>query len=143
MRFLFTKRGLASSLALMLTVLVVSSCSGTTEVRSDVSEAAVANLSPDQQAWHYLTMGESGKLNDLLKSNPDLVYIYDETTYNTLLHSAALRGDWDCLKVLIENGADLYAENENGEIAAETALREAHVDISKYLRELGSGSAAQ
>ena len=132
-------RRLASSIGVVLALLMVSSCSGTTEVRTEAPAAAVANLSPDQLAWHYLTLGESSKLNALLKSNPDLINIRDATYYNTLLHSAALRGDWNCVKVLIENGADLYAENENGDIPAESALHEAHLDLSKYLQEVAAG----
>jgi len=119
---------------------MMSSCSQTTVVESNVSEAAVANLPPDQKVWHYVGTGDTANLDAALKANPDLVNIFDSTTYNTPLHIAALNGNWDVVKVLIDNGADLFVENEAGEIPAESALQGGDLELSKYLREVASKS---
>lgn len=91
--------------------------------------------------FRYVGMGEAGKLDALLKSNPNLVNIAEDSYYNTPLHVAALNDDWDVVKVLLANGANPNLENINSEIPAETALQEAHVDMSKYLREVAEKAA--
>lgn len=133
----------ASTLALVaLALAMVSACSQTTVVQSDVSEAAIAQLPPDQQVWQYVTTGESGKLDDLLKSQPQLVNITDPSYLNTPLHAAALRGDWDIAKVLIENGADPGIENTDGYIPSELAFSEGFKDLSEYLDQAAAEPAA-
>ncbi len=121
--------------SLAITLISISGCSGSTVVKSDVSQDAVNQLSPAQKVWHYVGTGDASNLDDALKANPDLVNIYDDTTYNTPLHVAALNGDWNVVKVLIENGADVFAENENGEVPSESALQGGDLELSKYLRQ--------
>lgn len=116
---------------------MASSCSQTTVVQNDVPEAAIAQLPPDQQVWQYVTTSESGKLDALLKAQPDLVNITDPSYLNTPLHAAALRGDWDIAKVLLNNGADPTVENTDGYIPAELAASEGFADLAKYLNDAG------
>ena len=140
MNYFHGTRSLAAGVAALMTLLMVSSCSQTTVVQSNVSEAAVANLSPAQKVWHYVGTGDASNLDAALKANPDLVNIYEETTYNSPLHVAALNGDWDVVKVLVDNGADVLAENENSEVPSESALQGGDLELSKYLRGIESSS---
>lgn len=99
-----------------------------------------ATLAPNDLVFRYVNLGETSKLDSLLKANPDLLNIYEDTYYNTPLHVAALVGNRRVVNVLLDNGANPNVENINGEIPAETALQEAHVDLSKYLHEVAANA---
>lgn len=97
-------------------------------------------LGPHELVFRYVNMGETSKLERLLKTNPDLANIYEDTYYNTPLHVAAIIGNRRVADVLLQNGANPNIENMNGEIPAESALQEAHVDLYKYLREIAENA---
>ena len=118
-----------------LSLSMASSCSQTTVVQDDVSEAAIAQLPPDQLVWQYVTTGESSKLDALLKSQPELVNITETSYYNTPLHAAALRGDKDIVRVLLDNGADPNAENVDGYIPSELAFSEGYTGLSESMEQ--------
>ena len=61
-------------------------------------------------------------LRDSLSADPELL---DQVRgYGTALHFAALWGQVEVVKFLIEAGADLHARNENGELALGIARRQ-------------------
>jgi ankyrin repeat protein len=133
--------GIVAWAGLILLAGLLGSCSGSTTASNGDPLPDEASLTPDKLAWRYISTGETSKLDSLLKSNPDLVNIYEETYGNTPLHVAALNGNRAIVDVLLENGASPNMENANGEIPAETALQEAHVDLARYLREVAAGSS--
>ncbi|MBL7648866.1 MAG: hypothetical protein JNK74_22035 [Candidatus Hydrogenedentes bacterium] len=140
MLFLFGSRGVGRFVLVALTLYLASSCSSSVDsVDPPVDEST---LLPEQLVFRYIIQGEDSKLDSLLKSSPELVSIReDNTNYNTPLHVAAIIGDWSVVKVLIENGADPYLENINGEIPAESALQSSgDLELSRYLRALPSPS---
>lgn len=130
-------RGMAKLAYLVLVVCMLNSCSSPVEsVYSPVDEST---LQPQQLVFRYVIEGDASKLDSLLKSNPDLVNIpEDDSSYNTPLHIAAITGDWNIVKVLLDNGADPNLENSNGEIPAESALQSSgDLKLSSYLQEAG------
>lgn len=127
-------RVLVALVGVSATLGTMSSC--WRNVESDPVD--VSTLSPEELVFRYVGTGEASKLDSLLESHPDLVNIYEDTYYNTPLHIAALNGYSSVVKVLLEHGADPYIENQNGEIAAESALQGGNLELSKYLREAAS-----
>lgn len=117
--------------------IVLCSCSGE-DTGENIPQANVATMAPEVQVFRYIDSGERAKLDALLDANPALVNSVEETYYNTPLHAAALAGDKKAVDILLEHGADALLENMNGEIPAESALQEGHVDLSKYLRDVSS-----
>lgn len=138
MIFSYRARFLPTLIGTAFILSMVSSCSQTA-VRDDQDSIDVSSLSQEQLVFRYIGLGESSKLDELLTSNPALVNIYEDTYYNTPLHVAALRDDWACVKVLLAHGADPNLENENGEIPAEIALQDAHLEMSRYLQDVAAG----
>lgn len=124
--------GLVALIFVALALCMVSSCSSETVIQTPMDEST---LSPQELVFQYVSMGEASKLDSLLKSNPDLVNIYDDTYYNTPLHVAAINDNWKIVDILLENGANPNIENIDGKIPAESALQEAHVKMSTYLKD--------
>lgn len=56
---------------------------------------------------------------------------------NTSLMNAVFAGNLDMCKLLVGQGADIYAENQRGVTALGVAMRFDQYDIEKYLREIG------
>lgn len=57
----------------------------------------------------------------------------------TALHLASLRGYFEIVEYLVENGADLHAkENEVGQTPLHFSIGDGYIDIVKYLIEKGS-----
>jgi ankyrin repeat protein len=53
------------------------------------------------------------------------------------MHAAA-NGNIDVTKLLVENGADLEAESEDGHTALMYAMEEGHTEIAELLEEAGA-----
>jgi len=116
---------------------VLCACSGE-DPGASIPQANISTMPPEVQIFRYIEAGDDSKLKSLLESNSDLINSVEETYYNTPLHAAALSGNKGAVDIILEHGGDPLIENMNGEIPAESALQEGHVDLSKYLREKAS-----
>lgn len=49
---------------------------------------------------------------------------------------AAMKGHFECVKLLVFAGADITAVNDDGESAADLAAANGHTTVADYLRAL-------
>lgn len=59
-------------------------------------------------------------------------------TENTPLHVAALRGDRETVRALLEAGADPNVANDSGTTPLHAALQEAHAQVARMLVAAGA-----
>ena len=76
--------------------------------------------------------GDLGKVKELLKSNPDLVFSKDDRGF-TPLHLAAQKGHKDVAELLLANGADVNAKGNKGYTPLNEAAVYGHKDVAELL----------
>jgi ankyrin repeat protein len=78
--------------------------------------------------------GDVARIQEILKANPSLVGLRDTAFGATPLHWAALRGQLDAVRLLLAQGADVGALNNDGETALDVARRAKRTDVEGVLR---------
>lgn len=58
------------------------------------------------------------------------------------LHRAAKNGSMECVKLLVERGANLQLKNQNGNTAEQVAAKRPHPEIAAYLKDVAGGRIA-
>jgi cytohesin len=106
------------------------------EARRAVVEAApspAVAVSDGPSIFDAAKAGDVARIQALLKTAPDVAALHDTAFGGTPLHWAALRGQLDAARVLLEGGADVGAENNDGETPLEVAHRANHRDVETLL----------
>ncbi|MCC6490350.1 MAG: ankyrin repeat domain-containing protein [Candidatus Hydrogenedentes bacterium] len=101
--------------------------SGPEEVPIDAN-----SLDSFTQGMLYAKTGEVGKLEAIITAEPGIVQELDQSGA-TLLHFAAAAGRIDVVKLLLDNGADPNAMNDDGETPQDLAKQ---VKASQELQDL-------
>jgi len=121
--------------ALALAVIAVAGCS---QIVDDELPNDVNALDPFMQAMHYAKSGDVSNLKAVIGSDPGVVTQATETGM-TLLHYAAIASQPETVKLLIENGADVNAEEDSDYFTPLRAAEEEHADetVLTILRDAG------
>lgn len=92
----------------------------------------------DQLIYNAINAGDAERLQELLQQFPNSLSM--RTHVGSWLNLAAMRGDLDCLNVLLEKGLDpnLNFSKFNNPTALCDAAYEGHIDIVDRLIEAGS-----
>jgi hypothetical protein len=69
----------------------------------------------------------------LLENGVDVNKTYDHVAKITPLHTAALHGDINMVRMFVMDGADVFAENDMLETATELAYVNRHISVARYL----------
>ena len=59
---------------------------------------------------------------------------------STPLHFSALKGHYDIVRYLVDNGADIHLKDKNKSTALYSAETNGHFDIVEYLKDKGADS---
>jgi ankyrin repeat protein len=87
----------------------------------------------EYQAIHQAALdGDMGKLKEQIKANPHLVNVGDYDK-NTPLHLAASHGHADAAEFLLENGANVNAQNSAEMTSLHLAAKQGFIDVVKVL----------
>jgi 26S proteasome non-ATPase regulatory subunit 10 len=84
--------------------------------------------------------GDSGKIRELLKLNPNLIHFQDSDEC-TALHYASWKGHAEAVGLLLDSGADVHARNKNGHwgpTALHAAAHGNHNIVAEVLIERGA-----
>ena len=88
--------------------------------------------------------GKCEKVKNLLNTNKELdINAIYSTTLATLLHKAAWKNDVTMCNILIDRGADINAENDNGETPLHLAAYNGYTKICKLLIDKGANVNAK
>ncbi|MGA9773063.1 MAG: ankyrin repeat domain-containing protein [Blastocatellia bacterium] len=90
----------------------------------------------DLQLIEAVKNRNAAKINELIQSGVD-VNEQDEQGW-TALNWAAGRGDLETVKLLVENGADIYKVGRDMRIPYLIALAAGHADVVRFLRDAES-----
>ncbi len=77
--------------------------------------------------------GDTARIREILNASPALASVHDTAFGATPLHWAALRGQVDATRVLLEQGADVTALNNGGETPLDVARRAKRPDLERLL----------
>jgi ankyrin repeat protein len=83
-------------------------------------------------------IGAVARIREILSASPNLVSVRDTAFGATPLHWAALRGQSEAARVLLEKGADVAAVNNDGETPLEVARRAKRGNVEQLLTETSS-----
>ena len=78
------------------------------------------------------------RIREILDASPALVSAHDTAFGATPLHWAALRGQAEAARVLVEKGADVAAVNNDGETPLDVARRAKRANVEQLLTEASS-----
>ena len=95
-----------------------------------------AKGSPRVYGVHIFEAARQGKLRKaqaLLRDNPHLVNGIVNSAAQTLLHSAALEGRKDVVKLLLSSNAQVDAQDRNGKTPLYVAAEKGHRDVVELL----------
>ena len=81
--------------------------------------------------------GNAHKLHELIRFNNADVNLTRQDGVSPIW-IASQNGHYDCVKILIENGANVHQATVYGDTALDIALQEGHFKIVRVLRELGA-----
>jgi len=90
-------------------------------------------LTPAQGAAIF---GDVKSLTNYIKNGDKSVFMPDKGGL-TSVHSAAQGGHLECLRLLIENGAEVNSVSNKGETPADFAAQGGHIECLRFLRENG------
>ncbi len=82
--------------------------------------------------------GAVERIREILAASPKLVSVKDTAFGATPLHWAALRGQVEAARVLLDQGADAAAVNNDGETPLDVARRAKRASVEKLLTETSS-----
>ena len=99
------------------------------------------SFSPQTLAIYALIENSASDLDDLLNRRVIDINELDEHG-ETLIHRAAQEGDIDCIRVLVNHGADVNIRNKEGWSPVHSALRNANLSAMVYLIECGADMEA-
>ena len=94
-------------------------------------------LTPAQGAAIF---GDVKSLTNYIKNGDKSVFMPDKGGL-TSVHSAAQGGHLECLRLLIENGAEVNSVSKKGETPADLAAQGGHIECFRFLRENGGGES--
>ena len=121
---------------------ILSACLFALAVISSVCYGAEIS---DRQALNEKAVEEFGKENverfeQMFQTGEfDFKYHYDSCgRYNTVIHYAALMGDLNRVKLLVEKGADFNTKNKRGETVLFYAVQSGNLELVKFLVEKGA-----
>ena len=124
----------------MFRKFILSACLFALAVISSVCYGAEIS---DRQALNEKAVEEFGKENverfeQMFQTGEfDFKYHYDSCgRYNTVIHYAALMGDLNRVKLLVEKGADVNAKDEDGKTVLDYASR--NQELVDWLKEHGA-----
>ena len=95
------------------------------------------SFTPHTLAISALTESSVSELEKLLDEQSIDVNFSDEHG-DTLLHKAAFEGDVDCIRVLVNHGANVNVKNKDGWPPVHCALRQGNLSAMVYLIECGT-----
>uniref|UniRef100_A0A7E4VSP6 Non-specific serine/threonine protein kinase n=1 Tax=Panagrellus redivivus TaxID=6233 RepID=A0A7E4VSP6_PANRE len=98
--------------------------------------APCAVIYPETDAFLSLVMGDFAGFMALDGTDMSFAKFYPDGCFSdeeTALHCAAARGHIECVQCLVEAGADVNSQDQNGQTALHLALRRSHIDIALYL----------
>ena len=93
-----------------------------------------SNEPPTQQAINAASKGDVKTLKAVVDADPSLMELRGIDGM-TLLHCAASVGANDCVKYLLEKGADPMVEDDNSNTSIAAALSNNHKDTAKILED--------
>ena len=94
---------------------------------------------PWQLANSAINANDVANLQKLIVDNPELIaQAAKESSFPTLLHYAANRGRFDCVKLLVESGANVNFERYGVRTVLCTAVSQGHRGIVDYLLAHGA-----
>lgn len=82
--------------------------------------------------------GDSKVLNDLLESGADYKEVYFGTQFSTPLHYAAEKNKGECIKLLVNYGADVNIKNKHGDTPLHLASQFVRLKSVKALLKCGA-----
>jgi ankyrin repeat protein len=80
-----------------------------------------------------VSMGQLWRVKVAIAHGADLD---EQGTMGIPLHIAAANGNFEIVRLLVEQGADWSARDSEGQTAADVAARNHHREIARYLRSL-------
>jgi ankyrin repeat protein len=89
---------------------------------------------PPDRMFEAVRLGDFSTLRGMLADDPSLAKVKDQRFGGTALHWAALKGHQAIVALLIAEGADLKAVNNDGETALQVAERAGKPEIVALLR---------
>jgi ankyrin repeat protein len=114
-----------------------SGCSG--GGNSEIEVVDPSTLPPEQAIIEWASAGNESEVESLLKADPSLIDLRDDTG-KTPLHFAAAYGHKDLVKFLLDNGADPLATDDDGELPADAAGQMGETGIAEMLMEAATNA---
>jgi ankyrin repeat protein len=97
---------------------------------------------PPDRMFDAVKLGDFPSLRQMLSDDPSLATVKDQRFGGTALHWAALKGHQAVVALLIAEGADLKALNNDGETALQVAQRAGRTEVVALLRPAGPFTAS-
>jgi ankyrin repeat protein len=104
--------------------------------RKDIANLLIVN-GADIDIFAAAALGFVDKVKALLNENPNLVRHYYSRGFRPL-HEAAKWEEKEVAELLLSNGADINAKDNDGRTALHEALRRGHEDLAKFLAAKGA-----
>lgn len=118
---------------LLVGVSGITACSsGGAASGDDYQQVDISQLPPAEQMIKAAAIGDVDMLNELLASNRALLHVQGPNG-NTPLHAAAVNGQNEAVRLLLEAGADPSIPNEDGHTASALAAQYDHLDTAKLI----------
>ena len=99
-------------------------------MNDSVNEENFANLSDFERFLYQVRHGNIQAVEDHIAGGGDLEMTGGKLR-GTILHQASESGHHDIVKILIDNGADIFSLDKHDNSALETAAREGHAEVVK------------
>lgn len=97
---------------------------------------ATYDISKYQSVHEVALDGDLGKLKALLEVNPQLVNVSDYDK-NTPLHLAAVHNHADAVGLILDNGANMNAQNSSGMTPLHLAAKQGFIDVVRVILSRG------
>jgi ankyrin repeat protein len=112
------------------------------QAKREATPAAPLRTVPPDRMFEAVKLGDFANLRQMLADDPSLATVKDQRFGGTALHWAALKGHQAVVALLIAQGADLAAVNNDGETALQVAQRAGRPEVVALLRPAGPFTAS-